>query len=87
MQLEAGDLVDCMDNERDWYKSTVLASRMVPGANGEPVKQIRVGFRNYHEEGSKTDDAGETFFGWSSKYDIWMGVTEPLVQRLGTLHQ
>lgn len=23
-QLEQGDIVDCMDNERDWYKSTIL---------------------------------------------------------------
>jgi hypothetical protein len=36
-QLKIGDEVDCMDNEKEWYKSTVLETRKVQNEEGEEV--------------------------------------------------
>ena len=45
-QLQAGDYVDRMDDEKDWYKSTILGTRMEVKSPGEPsVPEIYVGFR------------------------------------------
>lgn len=75
-----------MDDEKDWYKSTVLDTRIINNSEGEQIKQIYVGFRIYDEEGSKDDEDGRKFFGWSNKYDSWYSVTETTVQRLHSCH-
>ena len=46
--LEKGNLIDCMDNEKDWFKSTVLDSRVTENQDGDQIKEIYVGFRYYH---------------------------------------
>ena len=48
--------------------------------------EIYVAFRTYDDEGSKQDEDGRKFFGWSDKYDSWLAVTEPQVQRLHSCH-
>lgn len=73
--IKVGDNIDCIDHEKDWYKSTVLETRISRNPDGEEVREVYVGFRTYDEEGSKTDDEGRKFFGWSEKYDEWLGVT------------
>jgi hypothetical protein len=78
-KLEKGDTIDCMDDELDWYKSTVLDTRVVSNQEGQQFKQIYVGYRIYDEEGSKEDEDNRKFFGWSNKYDSWCNVTEPTV--------
>jgi hypothetical protein len=87
LQLEQGDIVDCMDNEKDWYKSTILQTRWTKNADGEDVKEALVAFRIYDEEGSKVDEDNRRFFGWSEKYDDWLSVTSILLQRYKTMHQ
>jgi len=74
--LEKGNIIDALDDEKDWYKSTILDTRMVKNVEGTEIKEIYVGFRTYEEEGSKEDDDGRKFFGWSSKYDTWYSVTD-----------
>lgn len=69
-----------------WYKSTILATRWVKNRDDEDIKEAKVAFRIYDEEGSKLDDDDRTFFGWSEKYDEWIPVTSMLVQRLKTMH-
>jgi hypothetical protein len=69
--LKAGDLLDCMDSEREWYKCTILETRLSQNPDGEAVPEVHVAFRTYDEEGSKTDEGGKRFFGWSEKYDAW----------------
>jgi hypothetical protein len=68
--LEVGDNIDAVDNEMDWYRSTVLKLRDGVDDNGQTVKQVLLGFRYYHEDGNKYDEKGK-FFGWSTKYDEW----------------
>ena len=84
--LEVGSLIDCMDDEKDWYKSTVMAIRSTCNADGDEVPEIYVGFRTFDEEGSKTDDEGRKFFGWSDRYDAWLAVTDVQVQRFHSCH-
>ena len=73
--IKAGDLIDCIDHEKDWYKSTILEHRMTKNQDGNEVPELYVAFRTYDEEGSKIDEQGRKFFGWSEKYDEWLGVT------------
>ncbi len=77
--IKDGDLIDCMDSEKEWYKSTVLTTRYTQNPNGDFIKEVYVGFRTFDEEGSKTDDRGRKFFGWSEKYDEWFCVTDPQI--------
>lgn len=75
--LKTGDALDCMDDEKDWYKSTISGTRTSQNADGEVIPEIYVAFRTHDEEGSKTDEEGRRFFGWSERYDAWYGVTDP----------
>lgn len=50
------------------------------------MREVYVGFRIYdEEEGHKVDDDGRKYQGWSNRYDEWVTVTSPTIQRLGTL--
>ena len=76
-----------MDNEKDWYKSTILQTRWTKNSDGEDIKEALVAFRIYDDEGSKTDEENRRFFGWSEKYDDWIPVTSILIQRYKSMHQ
>ena len=84
--LKAGDKIDCMDNEKEWYKCVIHGTRLSQNPDGDTVPEIYVAFRTYHEEGSKNDEEGRKFFGWSEKYDEWHGVADVQVQRYGSCH-
>jgi len=84
--LKDGDHIDCMDNEKEWYKSTILGTRLSPNPAGESVPEIYVAFRTHSPEGSKQDEDGRRFFGWSDRYDEWYAVTDVQVQRFGACH-
>jgi hypothetical protein len=79
--LQAGELIDCIDSEGNWYRSTVLDTRErieeeVMGPRR--IKEAYIGYRYYEEEGHKIDEeTKEKYTGWSSKYDIWLPVTNP----------
>ena len=81
--LKEGDEIDCMDNEKEWYKSTILQTRVSQNPDGELVPEVFVAFRTYDENGSKQEDDGRKFFGWSEKYDEWYFVTDPQIQKRG----
>jgi hypothetical protein len=53
--LKPGDELDCLDDEKDWYKSTVIGQRTRRNAQGEEIPEIYVAFRTYEPEGSKQD--------------------------------
>ena len=83
--LKIGDEIDCMDREKDWFKSTIIDHKIDANEEGEPIPIITVGFRTYDEEGTKWDepedeDGGKKrFFGWSKTYDEHFSVTDPKV--------
>lgn len=87
-------MIDCIDTEGTWYRSTVLNVREGPdqhipeeeakviSPNLPPFKEVYVAYRYYdEEEGHKTDTEGK-YVGWSDKYDQWYPVTSPVVQKL-----
>ena len=76
--LKVDDLIDCIDDEKQWLKSTVLQTRITNNADGEPIPEVLVGYRTFDENGPRPDeDRGMNFFGWSKKYDVWIAVTSP----------
>lgn len=84
-QLEVGDLVDCIDTEGTWYISTVLALRDV-GEAGSKVREAFIGYRYYDPEGTKLDEDGRSkYIGWSNKYDYWIPIVSPQIQRVKTV--
>ena len=44
-----------------------------------------IGFRIYEKEGHKTDEDGRPYTGWSNKYDEWVSVTSPTIQRMTSM--
>ena len=77
--MKPGDLIDCLDSEGVWYKSTVLEERLTKPilSSNEAVKEVNVGYRYYsEEEGHKSDEVGK-YVGWSNKYDSWHTVSSP----------
>jgi hypothetical protein len=45
-----------------------------------------VGYRTFDERGSKIDEeTKQRYFGWSDKYDVWIAVTDPRVQKFGSV--
>lgn len=83
MNLEEGMEVDELDTENLWYNSTVIAVRNLHGMEG---KEVYVGLRVYRENGDKVDsNSNLKFFGWSSKYDEWLSVFSPRIQKLNSM--
>ena len=79
MSIQKGDIIDVCDTSNVWYNSTVIDVRVEEDGENE-IKQIFVGYRTYDENGDKIDTEGRRFFGWSSRYDEWLTVTNPRVQ-------
>ena len=86
--IKVGDLIDCMDEEMEWLKSTVIRHEFYANGEGESIPLITVGFRTYEAEGNKCDedDSNKKFYGWTSKCDRSYSVTDPRVQKFGTAH-
>ena len=83
--MKVGDAVDAVDNEFDWYKSLVLKARERETEEGQLVKEVYIGYRNYTEEGNKEDSDGK-FFGWTCKSDEWQDVYDLRIQKYGSVH-
>jgi hypothetical protein len=70
-------MIDCIDNEAVWYRSTVLDVKETPVVDEDlpqapPIREAFVAYRYYsEEEGHKVDEelGGKKFVGWSNKYD------------------
>ena len=82
-----GDELDSLDSESVWYKSTCLEVKTKETNDNRQLKEMYVGYRVYdEEEGHKVDENdGRKYVGWSNRYDEWVSVTSPTVQRLGTM--
>lgn len=87
-EIKPDDLIDSLDTEAIWYKSTCLDSRILNGGAVKPddenetpsIKEAYVAYRYYDDiEGHKFDDDGKKYVGWSNKYDEWNTVTSPTI--------
>ncbi|CDW89068.1 ubiquitin carboxyl-terminal hydrolase family protein [Stylonychia lemnae] len=81
--LQKGDLVDGYDSTKKWYQSQVQYRETVKDEDRE-VHRLRIGFRIYHPEGSKTDDDQRKYFGWSEKFDETIPAYSPRIQKFQT---
>lgn len=66
-ELKAGDAIDVLDTQTKWFLGTVLETKVENG-----VKLVKACFRVYLPNGSKTDENGRAYEGWSSSYDAWI---------------
>lgn len=66
-ELKAGDVIDVLDTQTKWFPGTVLETKVE-----DEVKVVKACFRVYLPNGSKTDEHGKTYEGWSSNYDAWI---------------
>ena len=56
--------------------------------NAPPNREALIAYRYYsEEEGHKVDEErnGKKYVGWSSKYDEWIPVTSPRIQKLKSI--
>jgi len=79
LSIKKGDVIDVCDTSHVWYNATVLQEREFTIDEDKPIKEIYIGYRTYDENGDRVDQEGRRFFGWSSKYDEWLTVTNPRV--------
>lgn len=76
-QLKKGDVVDALDRCSTWYEATVI--------EGEErleclMPMIKVGFRQYHSTGPKSDDMGK-YYGFSQVADEHIGSYTVRIQK------
>jgi hypothetical protein len=92
--LSQGDMIDCIDDEGVWYRSTVLEVKETPlgddadDPQARPIKEVYVAYRYYNkDEGHKVDEnlGGKKYVGWSNKYDAWLPGTSPQIQPVRTI--
>ena len=81
-----GDEIDCFDKAKSWYASTILAVKENQTQDGRVFRVAEVGFRIFNENGKKAPetDGGLRYDGWSSKFDEWLPLSSPKVNKLYT---
>ena len=73
--LKKDDLIDCQDDYRSWYWSTILDTRI----DKNQCEQVLVGYRIYEAEGRKVDEDNNNYTGWGVKFDEWLSRTDPKI--------
>ena len=98
MKLKKNDIVDCCDEYKCWYQSTVLEVRekkqdkgMPYDCRGEPLKEIKIAFRvedEVYKIGQQNIDGVVTknlpFIGWGANYDAYRDFTCPSILPVGS---
>ena len=72
LALQPGDLIDVCDTTNVWYTSTVLERKIRQGDRGDDIIEIKIGYRVY---------TGDSYNGWSERYDDWFTVTSPRISQ------
>lgn len=83
-ELKKGDQVDGFDKAKVWYASTILDFKDHTDPDGRSWTMVLIGFRLYHSEGTKTDEDGNKFDGWSARFDEWISLWSPKIAKLHT---
>lgn len=76
--LKVDAQVDAFDKS-SWNKSTILDIQEQYVAPGRSVPMATVAFRTYSEYGSKNDEKGRKYDGWSSKFDEVVSIYSPRI--------
>jgi hypothetical protein len=83
--LKVGDEVDACDTAHVWYNATVLNVRDTQTEEGDNIREAYIGYRVFREDGERQDAEGKHFYGWSSKYDEWLTVSNPRISPFATM--
>lgn len=88
------ELRGCVDYEvdahdgNDWFKATILQTKMEQQLDGREIELAYVALRVYranpHGKKMKEDERG-TYEGYSNKYDEWMPLFSPNIRPFGTM--
>lgn len=78
-QLKKGDLVDALDKYDQWNTATVIWIDSRDEAT-TTMYMVRVGFRQYNEEGDKEDKMGK-YHGFSEQMDEYIGIHTCRIQK------
>ena len=73
-----GTFIDCND-KTSWNKAHVMEIKEIEVTPTRKVKMAYVAFRIYQENGTKTDDTGQKFEGWSTRFDEWISIFSPRI--------
>lgn len=85
-QLKKSDVVDCMDPNSNWYKSTILdIQTFTDGKYNRSVPKILVGYRVYEGENLTKDNEGRSYNGLGQNSDEWLPLYSLRVQKKDTL--
>ena len=76
-KLKKGDVVDAQDRCNSWYEATVIEGEE---RESPLMPMIKIGFRQYHAQGSKSDTMGN-YFGFSSAADEHVGAYTVRIQK------
>lgn len=76
-------LVDVHD-KFNWEQATILKTR--ENSTGDrPFIEAYVAFRIYNENGKKIEETtGKRFDGWTAKFDEWIPIYSPRIQKFDT---
>ena len=80
--LKVGDHVDAVDDLNYWFASTIIDIEEHVGPNEKSGTLVKIGYRIYASHGTKTDLIERKFFGWSGKYDDWIQLFSPRIDKL-----
>jgi hypothetical protein len=81
--LEPGDLIDGYDTTKKWFLAIVVEKKIVDFI-GRTIPKIRVGFRNYCEDGNRREEeTGKRYNGWAAKFDEWLSSYSPRIAKMG----
>lgn len=80
-ELEPGSVIDACDKQNVWYNSTILEIKKSQEEDDDEVVMAKIAYRVYTDLGNKTDEHGNSYQGWSSKYDEWISVTSPRISK------
>jgi len=83
-EIQENDLLDCYDTASDWYNCTITGIRTTVIETGEEATEVKIAYRVYQEDGGKSDEIGN-FRGWSKKYDEWLNVHDPRIQKYDSM--
>ena len=78
--MEMGSEIDAL-RSRVWYKSIIAERRVLETG----MKQVRVAFRRYHEEGDRVDSDGNKYSGLGPEEDEIMDIYSVRIQKPNTM--
>lgn len=86
LSLKEGDQIDAFDKAKSWYASTILSIKENQTQDGRTFKVAEIGFRIFSENGKKAPETegGKRYDGWSSKFDEWLPLNSPKIEKLYT---